>query len=54
MDWGRKWLVHFNAGKAQLVSFDQSNNTDGIDVKMDGSILEEKSCFKMSVVYFLV
>ena len=27
--------------------FDQSNNTGSIDVKMDGSVLEEKSCFKM-------
>ena len=26
----------------QLVSFDQSNNTGAIDLKMDGSILEEK------------
>ena len=25
--WGRKWLVDFNAGKTQLVSFDRSNNT---------------------------
>ena len=47
MDWGRKWLVDFNAGKTQLVSFDRSNNTDAIDVKMDGSVLEEKSSFKM-------
>ena len=42
VDWGRKWLVDFNAGKTQLVSFDQSNNTGAIDVKMDGSVLEEK------------
>ena len=41
VDWGRKWLVNFNAGKTQLVSFDQSNNTGAIDVKMDGSVLEE-------------
>ena len=41
MDWGRKWLVDFNAEKIQLVSFDQSNNTGAIDVKMDGSVLEE-------------
>ena len=47
MDWGRNWLVEFNAGKTQLVSFDQSNNTGAIDVKMDGSVLEEKSSFKM-------
>ena len=30
-----------------LVSFDQSNNTDAIDVKMDGSVLEGKSSLKM-------
>ena len=47
MDWGRKWLVDFSAGKTQLVSFDRSNNTGAIDVKMDGSVLEEKSSFKM-------
>ena len=47
MDWGKKWLVDFNAGKTQLVSFDQSNNTGSIDVKMIGSVLEKKSFFKM-------
>ena len=47
MDLCRKWLVDFNAGKFQLVSFDQSNNTNAIDVKMSGSVLEEKSPFKM-------
>ena len=47
MDWGRKWLVDFNAGKTQLVSFDQSNNTGAIDVKMDESVLEQKSYFMM-------
>ena len=41
MDWGKKWLVDFNAWKTQLVSFDQSNNNGSIDVKMDGSVLEE-------------
>ena len=30
-----------------MVSFDQSNNTGAIGVKMDGSVLEEKSSFKM-------
>ena len=33
LDWGKKWLFDFNAGK--------------IDVKMNGSVLEEKSSFKM-------
>ena len=47
MDWGRKWLVDSNAGKTQLVLFDQSKNTGAIDVKMDGSVLEEKTSFKM-------
>ena len=32
---------------AQLVLFDQSNNTGSIDVKMNGSVLDEKSSFKM-------
>ena len=47
MDWGRKWLKDLNAGKTQLVSLDQSNNTGATDVKMDGSVVEEKSPFKM-------
>ena len=47
MDWERKWFVNLNAGKTQLVLFDQSNSTGAIDVKMDGSVLEEKSSFKM-------
>ena len=41
VDWSKKWLVDFNAGKTQLVSFDRSNNNGSIDVKMDGSVLEE-------------
>ena len=46
VDWGRKWL-DFNAGKIQLVAFDQSNDSGVIDVKMDGFVLEEKSSFKI-------
>ena len=41
VDWGIKWLVDFNAGKTQLVSFDKSNNNGSIDVKMDGSVFEK-------------
>ena len=52
VDWGEKWLVDFNAGKTQLVSFDWSNNNGSIDVKMGGSILEEKSSFKMLELTF--
>ena len=36
VNWDRKWLIDFNTGKTQLVSFDWSNNTSAIDVKMDG------------------
>ena len=39
---GRKWLVDFNAGKTQLVSFDWSNNLATNDGKMGGCVLEEK------------
>ena len=37
-----KWLVDFNAGKIQLVSFDWSNNTGAIHRKMDGFDLVSK------------
>ena len=47
IDWGKKWLADFIARKTQLVSFDRSNNTGSINMKMDGSVLEEKSSFKM-------
>ena len=47
VDWGRKWLVDFNAGKTQLVSFDRSNNTGATDVTMGRSVLGKKLYFKM-------
>ena len=50
MDWN--WLVDFNAGKTQLVLFDQSDKNGSIDMKMDGSVLEEKSSFKMLELTF--
>ena len=45
VDWDKKWLVDLNTGKTLLVSFDWSNNTGSIDVKMDGPVVEEKSIF---------
>ena len=45
VDWGKKWLVDFNVGKT--LSFELSNNTGAIDVKMNGSVLEETLSFKM-------
>ena len=47
VEWGRKWLFDLNAGKTPMVSFDWSKNTGAIDVKMDASVLAEKSSFKM-------
>ena len=47
MDWGRRWLVDVNTGKTQLVSFNWSNNTGAIYVKIDRSVLQETSSFKM-------
>ena len=47
VDWGRKWLVDFNAVKLNQFRLDQSKNTGAIDLNMDGSPVEEKSSFKM-------
>ena len=52
VDWGRKWLIDFIAGKTHLVLFDESNSTGAIDGKMDGSVLEEKLSFKMQRLTF--
>ena len=52
MDWGKKWPDDFNSGKTQLVSFDLSNINSSTDVKMDGSVREEKSYFKMLELIF--
>ena len=49
--WGKKWLIDFKAEKNQFVSLDRSNNIY-IDVKMDGSDLEEKLYFKMLGLLF--
>ena len=47
LDWGRKWLVDFNAGKTQLLSFGRSHNTGATDMKKREFVLEEKSSLKM-------
>ena len=47
VDCGKKWFFSFNAGETQLVWHDGSNNTGSIDVKMDGSVFEKKSPFKI-------
>ena len=53
VDWGRKWLLDFSAGKSQLISFDRSDNTGAIGVKMDEFVLEEKPSFKLLGFVFL-
>ena len=50
LDWGRKRLVDFNAEKTQLVWFDRFNNTGAINVKIDGSVLQEELSFEMLVL----
>ena len=50
VDWGKNRLVDFNK-KTQLILCDQSNNSS-IDVKMNGSVLDEKSSFKMLELTF--
>ena len=52
IDWGKKQLADFDDGKNNIYSFDPSNNSGAIDVKMDGSVLEEKSSFKILGVSF--
>ena len=47
VDWGKKWLVDFSAGKTQLVLFNWSNNAGSVDVKMDRYAPQEKQSFKM-------
>ena len=47
VDWGKKWLVDFNAGKTQLVLFDRSNNSCSTDVKWMGLFLRKNNLFKM-------
>ena len=42
LDWGKKWLIDFSAGKTQLISFDRSNNIGSVDVNINGSVLKER------------
>ena len=50
LDWGKKGLVDFSAGKTQLVSFYRSYNNGFIDVKIYGSVFEEKSSFGVDLL----
>ena len=45
VDWGKNWCVDFNAGKAQLVLFDRSNNSGAKYVKLDRCLFFKKIIF---------
>ena len=47
VDWGTKGLVDFNVGKTELNSFDWSNSSGVVGMKINMSVLEEKLPFKM-------
>ena len=42
VDWGKKQLVDFDEEKYSIDSFDRSNNSGVIDVKMDESVLKKE------------
>ena len=50
--WTGARIALFNSGKTQLVSFEWSNNTGSIDVKVEGSVLEKKSSFNIVKLTF--
>ena len=52
IDWGSRQLVDFDNEKYNTDSFDRLNNSGAVDVKMDGSVLNEKSSFKILGVSF--
>ena len=52
VDWGKKQLVDFSAGKTQRVLCNWPDNTGFIDVKMDGSVFEEKFSFTILKLTF--
>ena len=51
-DWGSRQLVDFDNEKYNTDSFDRLNNSGAVHVKMDGSVLNEKSSFKILGVSF--
>ena len=47
VNWSTAGVVHFNAGKIQLVSFGRSINSGSIDANMNGLVLKENLSLKM-------
>ena len=53
IDCGMNWLIGFSAGRTQLVLFDRSNNSGAVDMKVDGSALEENHLlWCWSIIFF--
>lgn len=50
MHWIKKWLLNFNSGKTELVSFERSKNSGATDAKMDESV--KKSSFRIVALSF--
>ena len=47
VDWDREWVVDLTAEKSPVFSFDQSNNSDAIYVKVNVFVLGKRASFKM-------
>ena len=47
VDWGKKWLVSFNPGKTQLVSFNRKRDPFLPEIYMNGATLDEKPNLKL-------
>ena len=54
VNWGRKWMVDFNAGKTQLDFFNWSEYTSAFDMKIDGSVLVENHLLRSWVCLSLL
>ena len=50
---GQEVAYGFNAGKTRFVSFDRSNTSGAIDVKMDGFIRQKKKIIFYDGIVFL-
>ena len=54
VNWGRKWMVDFNAGKTQLDFFNWLEYTSAFDMKIDGSVLVENHLLRSWVCLSLL
>ena len=52
VEWGKSWLVTFNAGKTQLISLDRSRDPLNPPISMAGHALEERPSMKLLGISF--